>query len=186
VIVTGSIRTPRTQRPPIPILGSVGRIGNRYSVSLSLFDTQNAKAENAVSEFGRSEDELIDLVQVAVKKLLGVELEPAPPALKVSKREDPYLGCFKDQQTGQQTYLSVSGRDLNGFAVQRGNMTIDMCISICRERGFGYAGIQAGQQCFCGKTYGKYGKAENCSTPCSGNPGQICGGSWANSVYRVK
>lgn len=55
------------------ISGSVGKIGNRYSVSLNLFDTKNAKAENAVSEFGRSEDELIDLVQLAARKLLGVE-----------------------------------------------------------------------------------------------------------------
>ena len=53
------------------ISGRIGKIGNRYSVSLNLFDTQKAKAENAVSEFGRSEDELIDLVQVAVRKLLG-------------------------------------------------------------------------------------------------------------------
>ena len=33
------------------ISGSVGRIGNRYSVSLSLFNTQNARAEKALSEF---------------------------------------------------------------------------------------------------------------------------------------
>ena len=55
------------------ISGSVGKIGNRYSVSLNLFDTRNAKAENAVSEFGRSEDDLIELVQVATRKLLGVD-----------------------------------------------------------------------------------------------------------------
>jgi hypothetical protein len=64
------------------ISGSVGKIGSRYSVSLNLFDTQNAKAEKAVSEFGRSEDELIDLVQVAVRKLLGgtgPTVRPSPP-----------------------------------------------------------------------------------------------------------
>lgn len=55
------------------ISGSVGKIGNRYSVSLNLFDTKNARAEKAVSEFMRSEDELIDLAQLAVRKLLGVE-----------------------------------------------------------------------------------------------------------------
>ena len=60
------------------ISGSVGKIGNRYSVSLNLFDTQNARAENAVSEFGRSEDDLIELVQVATRKLLGVEFPKAP------------------------------------------------------------------------------------------------------------
>jgi hypothetical protein len=53
------------------ISGRIGKIGNRYAVSLSLFDTQNAKAEKAVSEFGGSEDELIGLVQQAVRKLLG-------------------------------------------------------------------------------------------------------------------
>ncbi len=59
------------------ISGSLGKIGNRYSVSLNLFDTQNSKSEKAVSEFGRSEDELIDLVQIAVRKLLGAENLPA-------------------------------------------------------------------------------------------------------------
>jgi hypothetical protein len=59
------------------ISGSVGKIGSRYSVSLNLFDTQNSKSENSVSEFGRSEDELIDLVQTAVRKLLGAEAPPA-------------------------------------------------------------------------------------------------------------
>jgi tetratricopeptide (TPR) repeat protein len=53
------------------ISGSVSKIGNRYSVSLNLFDTQKVKAEKAVSEFCHSEDELIDLVQIAVRKLLG-------------------------------------------------------------------------------------------------------------------
>jgi hypothetical protein len=54
------------------VSGSVGKIGDRYSVSLNLFNTQNAKVENAVSEFGRSENELIDLVQMAVQNLLGI------------------------------------------------------------------------------------------------------------------
>ena len=65
------------------ISGRIGKIGNRYSVSLNLFDTQNAKAENAVSEFGRTEDELIDLVQVAVRKLLAAEVEPSQDRAQV-------------------------------------------------------------------------------------------------------
>jgi len=59
------------------ISGSVGRIGNRYSVSLSMFDTQNAKAEKAISEFCRSEDELIELVQKTARQLLGTPAELA-------------------------------------------------------------------------------------------------------------
>jgi hypothetical protein len=51
------------------ISGRVGRIGKRYSVSLNLFDTQNARAEKAISEFCRSEDELIELIQRVALKL---------------------------------------------------------------------------------------------------------------------
>ena len=59
------------------ISGSVGKIGNRYSVSLSLFDTQNAKAEKALSDFCSSEDELIELVQKTARQLLGTPGELA-------------------------------------------------------------------------------------------------------------
>jgi hypothetical protein len=59
------------------VSGSVGKIGDTYTISLNLFDTQNAKAENAVSEFCRSENELIHSMQAAVKKLLALEARPA-------------------------------------------------------------------------------------------------------------
>jgi formylglycine-generating enzyme required for sulfatase activity len=64
------------------ISGSVGRIGNRYSVSLSLFNTQNARAEKALSEFCRTEDELIELVQKTVHQLLGTSEELTPAEKK--------------------------------------------------------------------------------------------------------
>jgi hypothetical protein len=54
------------------VSGRIGKIGNTYSISLNIFDTQNAKAEEAISEFCRSEDELIGLVQQAVRKLFGM------------------------------------------------------------------------------------------------------------------
>jgi formylglycine-generating enzyme required for sulfatase activity len=59
------------------ISGNVGKIGNTYSVSLSLFDTQKTRAENHISETCRSEDELIGMVKQAVIKLLG-EVPPGP------------------------------------------------------------------------------------------------------------
>jgi TolB-like protein len=64
------------------VSGSVGKIGNRFSVSIKLFDTQNAKADNSVSEFCRSEDELIELVQTTVRKLLGQEVISAAPPVR--------------------------------------------------------------------------------------------------------
>ena len=53
------------------VSGSIGKIGDTYSISLNLFDTQNARAENALSEFCRSENELIGVLQGAVRKLLA-------------------------------------------------------------------------------------------------------------------
>jgi len=51
--------------------------------------------------------------------------------------------------------------------------------------GLKYAGVQNGNQCFCGNSYGRYGvKSESdCNKKCSGNADQICGGSWRNNVY---
>lgn len=40
-------------------------------------------------------------------------------------------------------------------------------------------------QCRCGDTFGTYGVASNCNTPCNIGSG-TCGGSWANSVYLLQ
>ncbi|MGO9611434.1 MAG: WSC domain-containing protein [Dissulfurispiraceae bacterium] len=86
------------------------------------------------------------------------------------------LGCFRDTED----------RDLNGYSINRSDMTSEMCVSICRDRGFEYAGNQDSMWCFCGQRFGKYGPATNCNMPCSGNRGEICGGSWANTIYDIK
>jgi len=87
-----------------------------------------------------------------------------------------YIGCFKETWT----------RDLAGYTTNTPAMTTQMCVNLCRERGFAYAATQYGQHCFCGNSYGKYGPATNCDMKCAGNPAEICGGSFANSVYSIK
>jgi branched-chain amino acid transport system substrate-binding protein len=69
------------------ISGRVGNIGNTYSISLNLFDTQNARAEKAVSDFCRTEDELIPLIQNTVRKLLGEEVTPSTAEDKTPEKE---------------------------------------------------------------------------------------------------
>ena len=83
------------------ISGSVGKIGNRYSVSLSLFNTQNARAENMISEFCRSEDELIDLVQVAARKLLGEPVAASAGEQEPRQRTIPKTSGEKNRVDGE-------------------------------------------------------------------------------------
>ncbi len=96
-----------------------------------------------------------------------------------------YIGCYKDNQAVPGMLgVSLPGRDINGFTTYSSSLTNELCISICKEKGFKYAGTQYRTQCFCGNDYGSYGKANNCNMKCAGNIDQICGGFWANSVYQ--
>merc|ERR1711990_236573 len=67
-------------------------------------------------------------------------------------------------------------------------MTVEMCLSICRRKGFGYSGLQARVECFCGDDIEKrlnYARRDKCSDKCAGNSNQICGGSYAMSLYSI-
>ena len=94
---------------------------------------------------------------------------------------ESYVGCFKDEGETRGT----SGRDLSGHFVFDRDMTIDLCVFLCRNKGYKYAGVQYSKECFCGNNYGIYGVATNCNYLCSGNENLICGGFWANSIYRT-
>ena len=85
-----------------------------------------------------------------------------------------YLGCYKDG----------SPRDL----LQRlhfNNVTVENCVSGCREQEYEYAAVQFSYLCFCGDHYGRFGKLpdEMCDSECKRPGDQYCGGDWKNSVY---
>jgi hypothetical protein len=92
-----------------------------------------------------------------------------------------YIGCFRDDGDPSGT----GGRDLSGAMIEYDTMNPTSCITECASRGFSYAAVQYGRFCFCGNSYGRFGSSNSCNMPCDGNRGEICGGSWANSVYRV-
>jgi formylglycine-generating enzyme required for sulfatase activity len=93
------------------ISGNIGKIGGTYSISLNLFDTHAVKAENAVSEFCRSEDDLIELVQKTVRKLLGVQEIPAESKDSALKKETEKLFT---NSIGMKFVLIPPGRFLMG------------------------------------------------------------------------
>eukprot|EP00941_MAST-03F_sp_MAST-3F-sp1_P001215 g1215.t1 len=96
---------------------------------------------------------------------------PSPCFISESK----YMGCFKDK----------GDRALKTLV--RGSLNRDSCIKECKKLGHSYAGLQWMGQCWCGESYDKYGTSKQCNRPCR-NPSyenEICGGGWANSVYKV-
>lgn len=84
-----------------------------------------------------------------------------------------YIGCYKD----------TSAFDLDGHLERSQSNTPQRCVEVCKQKGFAYAAVQYGQSCLCGNSYGKYGPADNCNYPCTGDSSQMCGGYSANSVY---
>ena len=65
-------------------------------------------------------------------------------------------------------------------------MTVEMCLSFCREHGFSYSGLQWRIECYCGDVPVngfKWAWSDKCREACAGNSFQVCGGSNAMSVY---
>ena len=100
--------------------------------------------------------------------------KPRPPVTGTAR----YQGC----------YIDKPDRDIKGYYYESNVLTPAKCISTCRAKGFGVAATQFARQCFCGNSFGRYGKApaKQCNYKCSGNTRVNCGGYWRNSVYRLR
>ncbi|KEF59535.1 uncharacterized protein A1O9_04379 [Exophiala aquamarina CBS 119918] len=99
-----------------------------------------------------------------------------------------YSGCYTDSSAaarllGRYSFSSVSG------------MTQGVCVAACQDRGFGYAGVEYGRECYCGdgmNLVGPGGKAEKaasedeCDMLCTGDRAQICGGRSRIGVWSVQ
>ena len=89
------------------------------------------------------------------------------------------VGCYKD------------GYPQRDFEVQMKShfaYTPALCVKQCFERGFLYAGVQAGKECFCSATSErKYGllSSEKCIQRCDLDQTLTCGGNLVNDVYRT-
>lgn len=101
-----------------------------------------------------------------------------------------WQGCYDDDGSGHT--LETTNYDMD-----RNAMTIDLCVSVCLSRGFLYAGLEYGSECYCdnvirpphGIAYGNTSTQNiliTCSNPefaCSGNKTQMCGGFAAIGIY---
>lgn len=76
-------------------------------------------------------------------------------------------------------------RVLSGHYFASEKMTVELCLSTCRQKGFRYSGLQWQIECFCGNEPNQFVWAwpNKCNDRCAGNSYQICGGSSSLSVY---
>ncbi len=115
----------------------------------------------------------------SINSLIGEEvaaIESSGPHAEQTASGATYEGCYAD----------APNRVLPAFLIG-GGATVESCVAAARQAGYQYAGLQYYGQCFAGNTLGSGSPNEaNCTTPCSSDSDEICGGSWNNSVYHVQ
>ncbi|KAF2809810.1 uncharacterized protein BDZ99DRAFT_499086 [Mytilinidion resinicola] len=68
------------------------------------------------------------------------------------------------------------------------SLTVPNCKESCYRRAYGFAGVQAGNQCWCG-TYvgGEWASNQtDCNTPCTGDKKTFCGGKGLVNVFQAQ
>ena len=93
------------------------------------------------------------------------------------------LGCYTEGTTGRS--LIYSQWDF----LNAENMTTETCLEACGSKGYPFAGTEFGRECYCGVVLGNgttSASADSCSTPCTGNSDQFCGGPQRLSLYVAK
>ncbi|CAG8560254.1 35837_t:CDS:2, partial [Racocetra persica] len=114
---------------------------------------------------------------------------PMPPKIsalqKVSiiqdlKNNKKYIGCFKESPNCNQRILKGSNEEVISLSVED-------CVNFCKSNHYNYAGLEIGTQCFCDNDFKHINmlRPEECSSSCTGNDSEICGGPLAVSIYSV-
>lgn len=87
------------------------------------------------------------------------------------------LGCAIDE----------GGRVLTDYFVARDDMTIDLCLDICEDQGYKFAGLEYGNECMCGNALKQgvsYTSSDwDCWMPCAGDATETCGAGWRMMTY---
>ncbi|KAL7783416.1 glycoside hydrolase family 3 protein [Trichoderma ceciliae] len=120
----------------------------------------------------------IALLSVASQLVHEAYAECRPP---FTGAELTYLGCFSDNETrtlpGNQASPAIDSN------------TPQACGNLCGSHGYRYAGVESGNQCFCGHAILPPGGSpipeSSCNYGCEGNSTLMCGGYWTINIYEV-
>ena len=88
------------------------------------------------------------------------------------------IGCYEAAKAGGLVLTGSHYTDVE-------SMSIQSCTSYCEARGLGFAGIEGGQECYCGANNLGVKVADSaCDLPCKGNVTEVCGGLNALSIWQ--
>lgn len=122
--------------------------------------------------------------RIQIYKAAGASTTTAAPTVTAAPTPFPAnslpsgwtaLGCHVD---------SGSSRALNGGATNPDKLTIPDCIASCSAKGMPYAGVEYGQECWCGSTANLVPASDGCNSRCGGDSGTICGGSYRINIFK--
>ena len=115
-------------------------------------------------------------VGINVFGVLLMQGTPAQPVTITRSSEfaaGQFLGCFSSTDSYQSTSNYI-------FSY---SMTPQRCVSICGDHMYPFAWLMSTYYCRCSADFNRTGSSQSCSSPCSGDSNQVCGGGRDVSVY---
>merc|ERR1719228_1831848 len=92
------------------------------------------------------------------------------------------------EQNNGQCMVDSRDRLLPKYLGSKSTNTPALCTEMCGVRGYSFAGVNYGSECWCGNDEpprSKFAIAADCNMECPGDPSQKCGGGWRMNVYKT-
>ncbi|KDR73047.1 hypothetical protein GALMADRAFT_142740 [Galerina marginata CBS 339.88] len=116
---------------------------------------------------------------------------PTPPQIVPSVGKWVSLGCTTcvtfPQTLIYDDNVNGAGRSIANPTNVVGQVSIETCTTACFNAGFGIAGAEFANQCFCASAIGNGGgpaAATDCNMVCQGNSSEFCGGPNRLNAYK--
>lgn len=99
-----------------------------------------------------------------------------------------YVGCFTEGRNARA--LGSAGKNPSYAKTDSLGMTVEMCSSICFNKGYNWMGVEYGQECYCNQDgpINNSAAASNgdkeCNMLCKGDNTEFCGAGSRLNVYR--
>ncbi|KAF3911439.1 hypothetical protein ABW20_dc0104528 [Dactylellina cionopaga] len=103
----------------------------------------------------------------------------AEPTVNQGSHSYVYKGCWKDNVSWRSLDIGVTDDIHDG-------MTVEKCLSLASQRQVRYAGVEFGGECWIASqmdTVARQGSEQDCSSICTGNSLEICGGDSRLGLY---